>query len=53
MYEVFNYITGETVGYTDNLRSARIATKQDRYLDYCDADAEPSGIIIDGLHQYQ
>lgn len=51
MYEVFNYITGETVGYT-TLRSAKIACRQNKELDYIDADAEPSGIIVDGIHQY-
>ena len=39
-YEVFNYITGETVGYTNSLQTAKRYVRKYRHrgYDYCEVE---------------
>lgn len=48
MYEVFNYITGETIGYLSSESSAIGYCIMFDHVDYINADGE-SSIIDDGV----
>lgn len=50
MFEVFNYKTGETLGYTDDERIAKLYTVLRISSDYINADEEESCLIGGNPH---
>lgn len=56
MYEVFNYSTGETIGYTDSEYAAKLAVSNLSnsgtciFADYINSDTEETGVCMHGKH---